>query len=170
MKIFIVTIVCIVFSSGVNAEFKSLDKVLTGWCGHSGSKISWADVNGDGKADMLCDDSKGSHWINIYKEDGKFLNLDKVKTGWCGHSGSETSWADVNGDGKADMLCDDSSGSHWINIYMGNGKFLNLGKVLTGWCGHSGSKTSWADVNGDGKADMLCDDSSGSHWINLSRY
>jgi hypothetical protein len=152
-----------------NGKFTDLGQVKTGWCGHAGSKTSWADVNGDRKADMLCDDTKGSHWILLSHGNGKFTDLGQVKTGWCGHAGSKTSWADVNGDRKADMLCDDTKGSHWILLSRGNGKFTDLGQVKTGWCGHAGSKTSWADVNGDRKADMLCDDAKGSHWIMLSK-
>jgi hypothetical protein len=64
------------------------------------------------------------------------------------------------------MLCDDSEGSHWAKLSDGNGGFKqDLGKYKTGWCGHPGARTSWADVNGDGKDDIICDDSEGSHWV-----
>ena len=34
---------------------------LRGWCaGHA--KTEWKDLNGDGKADLICDDYKGNHW------------------------------------------------------------------------------------------------------------
>lgn len=155
--------------STVNGGTRDLGIVQRGWCGHAGSRTSWADINGDGKADMLCDDNRGNHWIKLGLGNGKFRDLGLKLRGWCVHGGSYTQWADSNGDGKADMHCDDAAGRHWINISNGNGTFRDLnGPVVSGWCSHAGSHTSWADINGDGKADMLCDDNKGNHWAKLS--
>merc|ERR1739849_38189 len=88
---------------------------------------------------------------------------------WCSHQGSYIQWADVSGDGKADMICDDTHGRHWDQLSYGNGRFYNMGMVMSGWCMHTGATTSWADVNGDGKADMICDDTHGRHWFILTK-
>jgi hypothetical protein len=48
------------------------------------------------------------------------------------------------------------------NVFFKLGK--NLGKYKSGWCSHPGSTTSWADIDGDGKDDMICDDTKGNHW------
>lgn len=77
--------------------------------------------------------------------------------------GKKTKWADVNGDGKADMICDDTKGNHWIQLSHGNGHFTDRGHVQGGFCGHKGATTTWADVNGDGRADLICDDTNGYH-------
>jgi hypothetical protein len=54
-------------------------------------------------------------------------------------------------------------------ISNGDGTFSSdVGKFKEGWCSHSGSYTQWADFNGDGKMDMMCDDSQGSHWSILT--
>lgn len=144
--------------------------VLGGWCSHSGGYTQWADVNGDGKADMICDDTAGRHWINLSYGNGRFLGKGLVLSGWCSHSGAYALWADVNGDGRADLTCNDSAGRHWIRLSNSNGGFYkDLGMVLSNWCSHSGSRTQWADVNGDGRADILCDDRAGNHWIKLSK-
>jgi hypothetical protein len=91
--------------------------------------------------------------------DGKFKDLGKIQTTWCSHEGSYTQWADIDGDGNADMLCDDSAGNHWAKLSEGNGKFKkDLGQYKTGWCGHPGATTKWYDIDGDDKADMICDD------------
>lgn len=63
------------------------------------------------------------------------------------------------------MICDDSKGNHWVKLSYGNGVYHDLGMVVKGWCGHPTAITSWADVIGDGKADMICDDHQGRHWI-----
>lgn len=63
------------------------------------------------------------------------------------------------------MICDDVKGNHWVILSSGGKKWKkDLGRILKGWCGHPGSRTSWADIDGDGKADILCDDTKGNHW------
>lgn len=87
---------------------------------------------------MICDDSKGTHWINMSKGKGKFRDFGIVKKGFCAGKGHTTQWADVNGDGKADMVCYNTGGQHWIQ--MSNGlddgglTFTDLGMVLSDWC------------------------------------
>ena len=66
-----------------------------------------------------------------------------------------------------DMLCDDNKGNHWAMLSMGDGRFKDAGAYKTGWCLTSGMTTSHYDFNGDGKADLLCDDIHGSHWAIL---
>ena len=85
-----------------------------GWCRAPGLTAVHADVNGDGKSDLICD-YKGNHWIMLSgAKAGYMQNLGLVKGGWCGHAGATTHWADVNGDGKMDMICDDTAGRHWV--------------------------------------------------------
>jgi len=151
-----------------NGRFGANRHYASGWCSHSGSKTNWADINGDGKADMLCDDTAGRHWYRLSTGNGNFGGSVHYLSGWCGHGGSYTQWADINGDGKADLLCDDTAGRHWVKLSAGNGKFTNGRHYMSSWCGHSGSRTNWADVNGDGKADILCDDTAGRHWWRAS--
>jgi len=156
--------------SNGDGTFKDLGNYLNGWCGHKGSKTSWADIDGDGKADILCDDKSGRHWARLSNGDGKWKkDLGNYLNGWCGHKGATTSWADINGDGMADIICDDTAGRHWARLSAGNGKWIkDLANFLNGWCGHKGAKTNWADIDADGKADILCDDTSGRHWARLS--
>jgi hypothetical protein len=37
--------------------------VWTNYCTHSGSRLSVADFNGDGRDDLLCHDNAGSRWV-----------------------------------------------------------------------------------------------------------
>merc|ERR1711998_675674 len=123
--------------------------------------------NGDGKADLVCDDTAGRHWTNYHNVWGKFYAGRYVLAGWCTGAGATRGWADFNGDGKSDMTCDFKN-YHWVQMGLGNTYFRNLGLRVNGWCGHAGSYSQWADINGDGKDDLTCDDSAGRHWYMLS--
>merc|ERR1712070_72680 len=134
--------------SAGGARFGGSRHYLSGWCSHHGSKTNWADINGDGKADLLCDDNRGRHWYKLATGSGNFGSSRHYLSGWCGHGGSYTQWADINGDGKADLLCDDTRGRHWVKLASGDGKFGSSKYYMGGWCGHSGSRTNWADIDG----------------------
>lgn len=130
------------------------------WCSHAGSITRFADLTGDKKVEMTCDDAKGGHWA-MYGHGGMWnpKHTKKHSPGWCGHAGSYTQYADVNGDLKADMTCDDTLGRHWTAYSRGNGTFYyKYHPSLYRWCGHAGALTTWADINGDGKKDITCND------------
>jgi len=146
-------------------------KQITGWCQGPTAWTRFADLNGDKKAEMLCDAPKGRHWAML----GNGGNWIKAHTkyhsaGWCGHAGAYTQYADINGDGKVDMTCDDTLGRHWTAYSKGNGTFYyKYHPALYRWCGHAGASVTWADISGDGKKDITCNDKLGRHWSRLSR-
>ena len=151
-----------------------LGLIKRGWCSHSGSSLSWADVDGDGIADMLCDDLQGRHWALLSDGRGGIKkDVGQYRHSWC--VGLKTNWADVNGDGKADILCDSEDGRHCcVGSIQNPQKYPSLGGTWSkphlnfddNFC--KGGNFKWVDMNGDKKADMVCDyPGSGSH---LSQY
>ena len=143
---------------------------LANWCP---SAPVLADVNGDGRADLVCEAWNGggynmsvafSNGVNAFTDQGRWA------TNWC--------WtlprlADINGDGKADLVCTIPQYNYWgyiigydVYVLFSNGvnAFSGGGQWLSGWgnyyCNgvynHNQSSITIADVNGDGKADLVC--------------
>ena len=141
-------------------------------------QIYLADFNGDHKIDLLCHfPTDGEIRIGYYhqKKDGDFDyktivdGYDMYGVKFCGTPTEQTGSvprtqklhiADVNGDEKADLICEEGN---YIYIYPAdiNGMFSSNNnnpyfkfQQLENWC--ENGKTFVADFNGDRKADLLC--------------
>ena len=155
---------------GVVQKHRDFGIIKDKWCGHVGAHVSWADVDGDGMADMLCDDDMGRHWALLSDGKGGFKkDLGLFESNWCGYEGARVNWADINGDGRADMLCSDKDAKHKGKLTgpEGPGNWLKEMWLDDKYC--KGGNFKWVQMNGDKKADMVCDyPSSGSHWSQYS--
>jgi RHS repeat-associated protein len=123
-----------------------------------------ADLNGDGRTDVIATTSAGSYWLlsngtgNSYRQvqahSRSDLSLGKV----------QFTTGDFNGDGKTDIIATTASGSYWYHssgtgnsyqIYYANLRAdLHLGEV----------QFTPGDFNGDGKTDLIYTTSAGSYW------
>ncbi len=124
--------------------------------------VAMADVNGDGKPDLLVANSfacegcnNGSVSVLLGIGDGTFQN--PVTYGSRGYLTFSVAVADVNGDGKPDLLVTNrnngSVGS--VGVLLGNGDGTFRGAVTDGSGGYQANSVAVADVNGDGKPDLL---------------
>lgn len=137
--------------------------------GGVGATAAIADVNGDGKPDIelvnrcttvtnnLCVDY-GSAGVLSGNGDGTFKPVVTYPPG--GKSPYGIAVADVNGDGYPDLLTANivslstvESGSVGVLLGNGDGTFQPAIPYLTG--GTNGSQVAVADVNGDGKPDLV---------------
>jgi Bacterial Ig-like domain (group 3)/FG-GAP-like repeat/FG-GAP repeat len=135
--------------------------------GHDAFSVAVKDVNGDSKPDLLvanyCADSNcltdGSVGVLLGKGDGTFRAAVAYDSG-ASHAVS-VAVGDVNGDGKPDLLvanyCVSSdncaTGSVGVLLGKGDGKFLPAVTYSSG--GYEAQSVAVADVNADGKLDLL---------------
>ena len=134
--------------------------------GKDAYSVAVEDVNGDSKPDLLvtnyCADSNcstdGSVSVLLGNGDGTFRAA--VTYGSGGFHAVSVSVGDVNGDGKPDLLvtnnCVDqncATGNVGVLLGHGNGTFQAAVTYATG--GEEPESAALADVNGDGKLDLL---------------
>ena len=116
-----------------------------------------ADVNGDGKVDIITANSK-------YTDDTLSVLTNNGSGGFAlagtypaGNQPISVAAADINGDGKIDLICADwgswSGNTLTILTNNGSGSFVTASSPVAG---NSPCSVTAADVNGDGKVDLVC--------------
>ncbi|MFE4858946.1 trypsin-like serine protease, partial [Streptomyces sp. NPDC056670] len=109
---------------------------LTGWIQQTAhwltSAVSFADVTGDGKADLLRLQTDGTIVMGQGNGNG-FTNFHTISSGYAGMEG-RLSFADVTGDGKADILGLQTDGTIVMGQGNGNG-FINFHTISSGYAG-----------------------------------
>jgi lysophospholipase L1-like esterase len=150
-----------------------LNKIATGVGAPKGSKVLFADMNGDGRLDyVVVDATTGALtvWLNGGQNGSSWIWLPQgqIATG-IGSPGSTVQLADLTGDGKADyIVVDPASGA--LNVYINGGAnpaapngwiWYPKGTIATGVA--PGAKIQFGDINGDGLADyLIVDPNSGA--------
>ncbi|GAA2722454.1 MULTISPECIES: FG-GAP-like repeat-containing protein [Streptomyces] len=150
--------------------WKGLGQVASG-VGVPGTKVRFADIDGDGKADYLAVDDNGAvrAWLNRGGDTGNGWSTYGQLASGAG-AGSKVRFADLNGDRKADYLIVEDNGAvkAWLNNGgdpAGSNGWKSLGQIAGGT--GAGSKVRFADIDGDGKADYLVveDDGAVKAWL-----
>jgi hypothetical protein len=146
-----------------DATFQSAVTYSSG--GFNSVSVVVADVNGDGKPDLVvanecsifdgCPGVIGSVGVLLGNGNGTFQPAATYNSG--GKSANSVAVADLNGDGKLDLVVNNlSSGTIGVMLGNGNGTFQSVVTFPNGSAGF----VVVAEVNGDGKPDLVV--SSGS--------
>lgn len=140
-----------------------------------GAQVVAGDVNGDGRADLIA--AGGSGWFTIpvalSNGDGSFTTSNAANAlfpGWATAPGAKLLAGDVDGDHRTDLIL--TGGAGWFTIPVafssGDGTFdVTNGAVdsFPGWAQTAGVKATAADVDGDGRADIVL--VGGSGWFTV---
>ena len=135
-----------------------------------------ADVDGDGKTDLVQPwNNSGVLYLNVYFATGDKVGAAFTNSGWInttqsfvtGSGGPGLLVADINGDGKMDLVQQwNNGGLLSLNVYFSHGLGADATYMLTsgGWYATGQSYQSGvgldpnllvADVDGDGKSDLV---------------
>ena len=162
-------------SSVISTDSSLFLAVVTYDPGGQSLSVAAADVNGDGVPDLLVGNAglaEGSVGVLLGKGDGTFQQLMTYDSG--GSQAYSVAVADVNGDGKPDLLvancgpiginaCNHGNGLLGVLLGNGDGTFRPVMTYDSG--GSTAVSVAVADVNGDGKPDLLVANECGTSSI-----
>ena len=157
-------VVAVLLGNG-DGTFQSAVSYASG--GYEPLSIAVADVNEDGKPDLLLANlcinssncSHGTVGVLLGNGDGTFQSA--VAYSSVGEYAVSLTVADVNGDGKPDVVVGNeyASGTQIANgtvaVLLGNGDGTFQSAVAYSSGGYAAQSVAMADVNGDGKPDVL---------------
>ena len=137
--------------------------------GNNPACVAAADVNGNGKTDLICANfgHGGGNTLSVLTNAGSG-NFVLAATLSVGAAWSVVA-ADVNGDGKVDLICA-NSGNKTLSVLTNNGSG-GFGLALSPGVGNNPVSVAAADINGDGRLDLICansDDNTLSVLVNTS--
>ncbi|MFN8441585.1 MAG: FG-GAP-like repeat-containing protein [Caldilineaceae bacterium] len=136
----------------------------------------WGDADNDGDLDVLLSGYTYLNFVNtritrVYQNNGYTLSGDgdfrDAGAGLVGHENSVVTWADVDGDGRLDILANGSaSGVYATRLYRNLGDFSFV-QLNTGLPADLTSHIAWGDYDNDGDLDLAL---SGNSPLSTSIY
>jgi VCBS repeat protein len=147
-------------------------KIQRNFCTASTDKLYRGDFNGDGRDDLLCNSANGTMAVDLANTKGEFWSADWSLTGrnFCVQAGETLYVGDFDGDGRADLLCNQSDGDMFIDYASATGQFLgsDWSYAARNFCVQAGDKLYVGNFNGTGGDDLLCNQNGGGMLIDYA--
>ncbi|MEU0369967.1 VCBS repeat-containing protein [Streptomyces sp. NPDC006283] len=130
--------------------------------------VSVGNMGGTTHPDIVGRHTDGTLWLYQGKADGTLAARIRIGSGGWNGMNALAGRGDYTGDGKADLIARSTTGT--LYIYPGTGNAAQdaaLGSritVGTGWGAYK-SIVSTGDNNGDGKTDLIANDTAGLLWL-----
>lgn len=125
--------------------------VVTYYPGGGVASVAVADVNGDGKPDLLVTGSSPTEEAIVSVLLGNGDGTFQPSVSYNASSARAVAVADVNGDGKPDLVVVGGA----VGVLLGNGDGTFQPQVSYSSGGNYADSVAVADVNGDGKLDLV---------------
>jgi len=159
--------------SNTKGEFWSSEWSLSGrnFCRAADEHLYVGDFNGDGRDDLLCNQDDGDMFVDLANTNGEFWSSEWSLSGrnFCRSAGEHLYVGDFNGDGRDDLLCNQDDGDMFVDLANTNGEFWSSEwSYARNFCNGTGKKLYVGDFNGDGRDDLLCNQTNGAMAIDLA--
>ena len=115
--------------------------------------VTTADVNGDGKPDLICANGGASSLTVLTNNGSGFFGSNATLN--VGGEPVFVAAADVNGDGKPDLISANYSGNS-LTVLTNNGKGVFIASTTLTVAVNGPYCVAVADVNNDSKPDLIC--------------
>jgi hypothetical protein len=112
------------------------------WANYTGSKISWANLDGSGGGDL------NTAGATVNGPEGVVVDHAAGKIYWANSSGNKISFAKLDGSGGGDL----NTGTATVSSPIGVAIEVAAGKIY--WANYAGNKISFAKLDGSGGGDL----------------
>jgi hypothetical protein len=157
--------------NGMNG-FPFADPVVIGSAPGETKRVRFADIDGDGRADRISLDTDGR--VRVYRNlfglndrgQSTAFSATPVIVKVTTAAPEAIRFADINGDGKAEFITVNADERQTVSAYrnlngLGYGTYDTSQEIGSGW---TSDRTWFADITGDGKAEIVAVRPDGTVW------
>jgi YD repeat-containing protein len=143
------------WQDGGSGDLKSAVQTQAGYGSKDVGLVHFSDVTGDGRADLITRTPTGVFYVYTAHADGSFDAPVASSLPYGSNDNGFVQFADMNGDGRSDIVKHNAYGHVFTYLSRGDGTFGSAQETLTPQGDNDGGKVHLADVNGDGRADLI---------------